>query len=175
MAEGVFFCPACHDVERRLAYAGARTLTLTCVSGLSRRTPAAAGYRVQVRRAFLSAGDVVLSTTEVFDFTFARTRRVHWRRRHRWSVIRVLDRLCHRVGRAPTIGRPWLWRLKTGTENMLGYARVSTRDQNLAGQVAELTAAGCAKVYREKISGAQTDRAELGKVIGRLSPGTYWW
>jgi DNA invertase Pin-like site-specific DNA recombinase len=58
---------------------------------------------------------------------------------------------------------------------MLGYARVSTRDQNLAGQVAELTAAGCAKVYREKISGAQTDRAELGKVIGRLSPGTYWW
>jgi hypothetical protein len=56
-----------------------------------------------VGRAFLSAGDVVLSTTEVFDFTFARTRRVHWRRRHRWSVIRVLDRLCHRVGRAPTI------------------------------------------------------------------------
>jgi hypothetical protein len=73
--------------------------------------------QVQVRRAFLAAGDVVLSTTEVFDFTFARTRRVHWRRRHRWSVIRVLDRLCDRVGRAPTIGRPWLWRLKPRTEN----------------------------------------------------------
>jgi DNA invertase Pin-like site-specific DNA recombinase len=54
---------------------------------------------------------------------------------------------------------------------MLGYARVSTRDQNLAGQVAELTAAGCAKVYREKVSGAKTDRAELGKVIGRLESG----
>ena len=53
-------------------------------------------------RAFLSAGDVVLSTTEVFDFTFAQDRH-GWRRRHRWSVIRVLDRLCHRVGRAPTI------------------------------------------------------------------------
>src|SRR4030088_114401 len=54
---------------------------------------------------------------------------------------------------------------------MFGYARVSTRDQNLAGQVGELTAAGCAKVYREKVSGAQSDRAELAKVIGRLESG----
>jgi DNA invertase Pin-like site-specific DNA recombinase len=37
--------------------------------------------------------------------------------------------------------------------------------------VAELTAAGCAKVYREKVSGAKTDRAELAKVIGRLESG----
>ena len=42
-----------------------------------------------------------------------------------------------------------------------GYARVSTRDQDLAGQVAELIAAGCAKVYSEKVSGAKTERAEL--------------
>ena len=34
-----------------------------------------------------------------------------------------------------------------------------------------MTAAGCAKVYREKVSGAQTDRAELAKVIGRLESG----
>jgi DNA invertase Pin-like site-specific DNA recombinase len=54
---------------------------------------------------------------------------------------------------------------------MFGYARVSTRDQDLAGQVAELTAAGCAKVYREKVSGAKTDRTELAKVIGRLESG----
>jgi DNA invertase Pin-like site-specific DNA recombinase len=54
---------------------------------------------------------------------------------------------------------------------MFGYARVSTRDQDLAGQVAELTAGGCAKVYREKVSGAKTDRAELTKVIGRLESG----
>ena len=32
-------------------------------------------------------------------------------------------------------------------------------------------AAGCAKVYREKASGAKSDRAELAKVIGRLQPG----
>ena len=34
-----------------------------------------------------------------------------------------------------------------------GYARVSTRDQDLAAQDAELMAAGCAKVFKEKISG----------------------
>jgi DNA invertase Pin-like site-specific DNA recombinase len=52
-----------------------------------------------------------------------------------------------------------------------GYARVSTRDQDLTSQVAELTAAGCAKVYREKASGARGDRAELAKIVKRLRPG----
>jgi DNA invertase Pin-like site-specific DNA recombinase len=41
----------------------------------------------------------------------------------------------------------------------------------MAAQVAELMTAGCAKVYREKASGAKTDRPELGKIIGRLEPG----
>ena len=51
---------------------------------------------------------------------------------------------------------------------LYGYARVSTRDQDLAAQEAELVAAGCAKVFKEKISGAKTDRPELAKVIRRL-------
>src|SRR3954468_13588953 len=51
-----------------------------------------------------------------------------------------------------------------------GYARVSTNGQDLAGQEAELIAAGCAKVYREKVSGTKTDRAELAKLIRRLEP-----
>ena len=54
---------------------------------------------------------------------------------------------------------------------MFGYARVSTRDQDFAGQVAELAAAGCAKVFREKASGAKRDRAELTKVIAKLEVG----
>jgi DNA invertase Pin-like site-specific DNA recombinase len=51
---------------------------------------------------------------------------------------------------------------------LYGYARVSTRDQDLAGQVAELTAVGCARVYRETASGAKADRVELGRVLARL-------
>ena len=54
---------------------------------------------------------------------------------------------------------------------IFGYARVSTRDQDVAAQVAELMTAGCAKVYREKASGAKTDRPELRKTISRLEPG----
>ena len=53
----------------------------------------------------------------------------------------------------------------------LGYARVSTRDQNLAGQIAELQAAGCGNIYKEKASGAKSDRPALAKVIRRLEPG----
>jgi DNA invertase Pin-like site-specific DNA recombinase len=51
---------------------------------------------------------------------------------------------------------------------VFGYARVSTDGQTLASQDAELMAAGCAKVYQEKVSGARTDRAELAKVVKRL-------
>src|ERR1700750_3041743 len=43
--------------------------------------------------------------------------------------------------------------------------------QDLAAQEAELMAAGCAKVFKEKVSGATTDRVELAKVIRRLEPG----
>src|SRR3981189_2278452 len=53
----------------------------------------------------------------------------------------------------------------------VGYARVSTNGQDLAGQVAELDAAGCGKIYREKLSGAKTDRAELTKLLDRLEAG----
>jgi DNA invertase Pin-like site-specific DNA recombinase len=52
-----------------------------------------------------------------------------------------------------------------------GYARVSTNGQDLAGQDAELMGAGCCKVFREKVSGAKTDRPELAKAISRLEPG----
>jgi DNA invertase Pin-like site-specific DNA recombinase len=52
-----------------------------------------------------------------------------------------------------------------------GYGRVSTDGQSLASQDAELKAAGCAKVYAEKISGARSDRPELAKVLKRLESG----
>jgi len=45
----------------------------------------------------------------------------------------------------------------------------------LLSQDAELMAAGCAKVFKEKVSGAKTDRPELAKVIGGLNRATCWW
>ena len=51
-----------------------------------------------------------------------------------------------------------------------GYARVSTDGQTLAAQDAQLHAAGC-EIYSEKVSGAQTDRAELAKLLKRLDEG----
>src|SRR6516164_2877602 len=50
------------------------------------------------------------------------------------------------------------------------YARVSTNGQDLSAQDAELYGAGCAKVFKEKVSGAKTDRPELAKLIRRLEP-----
>ena len=52
-----------------------------------------------------------------------------------------------------------------------GYARVSTDGQSLTSQDADLHAAGCAKVYAEKISGARSNRRELAKALKRLDTG----
>ena len=41
----------------------------------------------------------------------------------------------------------------------------------MTAQDAELTAAGCAKVFKEKVSGVKTDRPELAKAISRLESG----
>jgi DNA invertase Pin-like site-specific DNA recombinase len=44
---------------------------------------------------------------------------------------------------------------------LIGYARVSTVDQNLALQRDALTEAGCTKIFTEQMSGAVTDRPAL--------------
>ena len=51
-----------------------------------------------------------------------------------------------------------------------GYARVSTDGQSLDGQIEELRKAKCTKVFREKISGARSDRAELARMLRALQP-----
>jgi DNA invertase Pin-like site-specific DNA recombinase len=52
-----------------------------------------------------------------------------------------------------------------------GYARVSTDGQSVDVQVQQLTAAGAGKVFRETASGAQTDRAQLRRVLAQLEAG----
>jgi DNA invertase Pin-like site-specific DNA recombinase len=49
-----------------------------------------------------------------------------------------------------------------------GYARVSTDAQDLTSQLAQLKAAGCEKVYREKITGTTADRPQLRKLMAAL-------
>ncbi len=53
----------------------------------------------------------------------------------------------------------------------IGYARVSTYGQTLDTQLEQLKDAGCARLYREKASGAQADRRELLRMLKALAPG----
>jgi DNA invertase Pin-like site-specific DNA recombinase len=53
----------------------------------------------------------------------------------------------------------------------IGYARVSTKDQNFGLQIDALQKAGCEKLYREIVSGARTERPVLDRVVDSLRTG----
>ncbi|EDI4527157.1 recombinase family protein, partial [Salmonella enterica subsp. enterica serovar Derby] len=53
----------------------------------------------------------------------------------------------------------------------IGYARVSTDDQNLHLQRDALVAAGCEIIYEDKASGKSTARPELDNCLKALRPG----
>jgi DNA invertase Pin-like site-specific DNA recombinase len=55
--------------------------------------------------------------------------------------------------------------------SVIGYARVSTADQDLSAQLDALRKAGARVVYREKISGARADRPQLAKLMKGISKG----
>jgi DNA invertase Pin-like site-specific DNA recombinase len=54
---------------------------------------------------------------------------------------------------------------------IIGYARVSTDQQELDGQRSALKAAGAERIFSEKVSGAVTDRKALAKAISALGTG----
>lgn len=54
---------------------------------------------------------------------------------------------------------------------IVGYARVSTEDQNLEAQLKLLKEAGCEKIYQEKASGVKEDRTELTSMLDYVREG----
>ena len=80
---------------------------------LAQRPPAPARGRGRVqklaRRALIALGNPSTTTTEVLQWTRCRGGVRHHDYR---AARRALDRIADRVGRAETIGRPWLWRLR---------------------------------------------------------------
>ena len=59
----------------------------------------------------------------------------------------------------------------------IGYARVSTTDQDLALQLDALAKVGCARVFEDKASGAKADRPGLAAALGFVREGdilTVW-
>lgn len=54
---------------------------------------------------------------------------------------------------------------------LIGYARVSTRDQNVAAQREALLAAGCDTIFDDTISGSTQSRSGLDKALAVLVPG----
>jgi len=54
---------------------------------------------------------------------------------------------------------------------LIGYARISTNDQDTAAQVAALHASGCEVIFREKASDGRWDRPELQKLLNHHRKG----
>ena len=54
---------------------------------------------------------------------------------------------------------------------LIGYARVSTEEQDTDPQLDELRAAGCATVLEEHASGADRSRPVLARLLHEIHPG----
>ncbi|MBX9867472.1 MAG: recombinase family protein [Burkholderiales bacterium] len=53
----------------------------------------------------------------------------------------------------------------------IGYARVSTKDQNLDLQLDALQKENCSKIFKEKISGTKSERPALQDMLNQVRPG----
>lgn len=53
----------------------------------------------------------------------------------------------------------------------IGYARVSTNDQNLDRQLDQLSEYGCERIFQEKVTGSRKERPELNRMIDMLRKG----
>ena len=54
---------------------------------------------------------------------------------------------------------------------LIGYARVSTQDQDNQAQITALQQAGCERIFQEKASGGRWDRLELQRLMEHLRAG----
>ena len=54
---------------------------------------------------------------------------------------------------------------------IIGYARVSTQDQQTIRQIDQLKEFGCERIYEEKVSGTKRDREELNRMMDALREG----
>ena len=98
-------------IPRPRLYKIAHTVRFAPRSFRRHRTRARGRLQVQVRRAFI--GHNVRTTSQVYDYALPRVRADLWRQMQRCSVLRVLDQLCHRVGR--DLGAI-IWKLKEPLE-----------------------------------------------------------
>lgn len=70
--------------------------------------------------------------------------------------------------------RELLWhktQAKVITKMLYGYARVSSEGHSPAAQVSELRAAGCRRIFQEKVSGTRSDRKQLARLLSGLDEG----
>jgi DNA invertase Pin-like site-specific DNA recombinase len=58
--------------------------------------------------------------------------------------------------------------------DLIGYARVSTTEQNPTLQLDALQAADCERVFTEEASGAVAQRPELTRALDPCGPATRW-
>ena len=54
---------------------------------------------------------------------------------------------------------------------LIGYARVSTQDQDTAAQILALKSAGCELIFQEKAASGRWERPELHRLLGQLRKG----
>ena len=74
---------------------------------------------------------------------------------------------CAKIGTKTSAINKWSL-IVFGTSMIIGYARVSTQDQQTLRQIDQLKEFGCERIYEEKASGTKRDREELNRMMDAL-------
>jgi hypothetical protein len=121
--------------------------------------------QLAVKRAFAAAGTSTLTTSDVFDYALVRVRGEGWRRRHRWSVVRVLRAMCDPIGRDPRHGAI-IWRLKASV--------AESHPRCLSEIIGELATWPILPILQPMLGGRKGEwqPARRGNDCVRLAPGT---
>lgn len=164
----VFASDEVHVGDARHGAAAVSGVADHALDGVAARADAVTANHVENQRRVADEGEAIHVRVSRFHAPNIANHLEHVNEKMR-TVFLAFDRFAMYSVRK--LGSDLRMKSKLNEGKLIGYARVSTEDQELRLQIDALERAGCGNIYQEKRSGAAKKRPELDRAILDLRPG----